>query len=233
VVASIRRVDLRYNKRLQRLFPVQAAPAAAFVDPEFAAITHLNVALLSAAELSQLERLAPDVHTFLARATQDLQDLVRVPFNLLLLAELIDAHVDPGELHPIRTQMELLNFYWEHRVLTPVDRADLRESLLRRVCDLIVSSRTMRVNRGDLQTDTTLAAVLREVLSSQILIESQSQTGTVDRSLLSFAHHVLFDYAGARLLLRRPVTDVVDQFVANPDLPIVIRPSLDLHLQWF
>jgi hypothetical protein len=232
VVASIRRFDLRYNKRLQRLFPVQATPAAEFLDPEFARITHLNVALLSEGELAQLERLAPDVHNFLAVATPDLQDLVRVPFNLRLLAELVDAHVDPTELHPICTQLELLDIYWEHRVLTPVDRADIRESLLRRVCDLIISSRTMHVNRADLQSDAALAPVLREVLSAQVLVESGSGAGTVDRSLVSYAHHVLFDYAGARLLLRLPAAEVVDQLGANPDLPLLIRPSLDLHMQW-
>jgi len=232
VVASIRRFDLRYNRRLQSLFPVQATAGTGNVDPEFAGITHLNVGLLSDSELAQLEHLAPEVHAFLGQATEELQDLVRVPFNLRLLAELVDAHVDPTQLHPIRTQLELLNVYWEHRVLTPPDRGDLREALLRRVCDLIVASRAMRINRVDVQSDATLAAVLPEMLSAQLLIEGRTAAGDVERSVLSFAHHVLFDYAGARLLLRRNAADVVAELVANPDLPILIRPSLDLHLRW-
>lgn len=155
-----------------------------------------------------------------------------MPFNLRLLAELVDAHVDATRLHPIRTQLELLNVYWEHRVLTPPERGDLRESLLGRVCDLIVSSRAMRISRADVQADATLAAVLPEMLSAQLLVEGRSTTGNVDRSVLSFAHHVLFDYAGARLLLRRGAAEVVDRLVANRDLPVLIRPSLDLHLRW-
>ncbi len=232
VVASIRRFDLRYNHRLRRLFPPQATPAVGYLDPEFAAVTHLNVSLLSDSELAQLEQLAPDVHAFLGRATGELHELVRVPFNLRLLAELVDAHVEATRLHPIRTQLELLNVYWEHRVLTPPERGDLRESLLGRVCDLIVSSRAMRISRADVQADATLAAVLPEMLSAQLLVEGRSTAGDVDRSVLSFAHHVLFDYAAARLLLRRGAAEVVDRLVANRDLPVLIRPSLDLHLRW-
>ena len=161
-----------------------------------------------------------------------MQELVRNPFNLRLLAQLIDAHVDPEELHPIGTQLELLNSYWDHRVLTPADGADLREALLRRVCDLVVDSRSMRVNRADLQADATLLPALPALLSSQLLVESQAPQGAVDRTIIGFGHHVLFDYAAARLLLRWPAAEVVDRLVANPDLTVLIRPSLDLHLRW-
>jgi hypothetical protein len=232
VVASIRRYDLRYNQRLKQLFPVLALPAAEYVDPEFIAVNHLSVALLSGAEIAQLKTVAPDVHRFLATASESMWELIRNPFNLRLLAQLIDALVDPAELHPIRTQLELLNSYWDHRVLTPADGADLREALLRRVCDLVVDSRSMRLNRADLQADAALLPAPPGLLSSQLLVESQAPQGAVDRTILGFGHHVLFDYAGARLLLRRPAAQVVDRLVANPDLPVLIRPSLDLHLRW-
>jgi hypothetical protein len=232
IVASIRRFDLRHNNRLRALFPPPAMPPSGFVDPEFASVAHLNVTLLSSAELAQLEHLAPDVHRFLERATPEVRELVRVPFSLRLLAELVDADVAPSELHPIRTQLDLLNVYWEHRVLTPSQRADLRESLLRRVCELIIGSRSMWVRRAALQDKTSLLPVLHELLSAQLLVESRTASGAAHRDALGFAHHVLFDYAAARLLLRCSVQGVIDQLVANPDLPVLIRPSLDLHFQW-
>jgi hypothetical protein len=207
-------------------------PPSEYVDPEFASVAHLNVTLLSSAELAQLEHLAPEVHRFLERAMPELHELVRVPFNLRLLAELVDEDVAPSELHPIRTQLELLDVYWEHRVLTPSQRADLRESLLRRVCELIIGSRSMWVRRAALQDAASLLPALHDLLSAQLLVESRTASGTADRDALGFAHHVLFDYAAARLLLRCSVQGVIDQLVANPDLPILIRPSLDLHLQW-
>lgn len=230
IVASIRRFDLRYNQRLQQMFPVGALPAAAYIDPEFVALSHLSVALLSDAEIGQLQHLAPDVYTFLAGASAELQGLVRVPFNLRLLMQLLDADVNPAELHPIRTQLELLNLYWQLRVLTPLDGADLSEALLLFVCELIVAGRSMRVSRADIQP--TLLPALRALLSSQLLVESTGAGGSIDRSVLGYAHHVLFDYAAARLLLRRPAAEVVGLLAGQTDLPILIRPSLDLHLRW-
>lgn len=228
IVVSIRRFDLRYNPRLRDLFPAQTTPPPEYVDPEFPRVNHFSVALLSGGELDQLERLAPDIHAFLATAPADLRDLVRVPFNLRLLAELVDARVTPETLHPIRTHLELLDTYWTHRVLTPIDRGDDREMILRAACEAMVSSRSMLVNRADLHG----GAVLAELLSAQLLIENTLPSGILDRSMLGFAHHVLFDYATARLLLRRATADLVHMLTAGPDLPILIRPSLDLHLRW-
>jgi len=232
VVASIRRFDLRYNLRLQRLFPVRSPPDAAYVDPEFVAVNHLSVALLNDVEIAQLEHRAPPLHTFLAGATPEMRELVRMPFNLRLLAHLLDADVDPDELHHISTQLELLNSYWLNRVLTPVDGADLREAMLRSVCDLIVTARSMLVDRADVQANAIFLPAPPALLSSQLLVESADAGGSVDRNVLGYAHHVLFDYAAARLLLRRPETELVSRLAGQPDLPILIRPSLDMHLRW-
>jgi hypothetical protein len=49
--------------------------------------------------------------------------------------------------------------------------------------------------------------------------------------MLAYAHNVLFDYAVARLLLRGDTRMLVQRLVDNPDLVLVIRPSLVLHFR--
>jgi hypothetical protein len=234
VVASIRRFDLRHNHNVRTLFPVGNAVAEdPYVDHEFFDLSHFCVARLSDGELAQLADVMPNVHAFLENATEQMHQLVRTPFNLRLLAQLLDADIAPDELHPITTQLQLLERYWQLRVLEPTATADLREALLRRVCELIVSTRSMRVHRADIQTEPALLPALNDTLSLQLLVENTGADGTVDRDILAFAHHVLLDYAAARVLLRhRDATDVAAALVADRQMSIVIRPSIDLHLRW-
>jgi hypothetical protein len=233
VVASIRRFDLRHNNNIRNAFPLTCTTADdPYIDPEFITLSHFCVADLSDSELAQLGDLLPNVHSFLQSATEQMHRLVRTPFNLRLLAQLLDADIAPNELHPITTQLQLLERYWQLRVIEPPATADLREALLRRVCELIVTTRSMHVHRADIQADPTLLPALPETLSLQLLVESATADGVVDRDILAFAHHVLLDYAAARLLLRRDATDVTAALVDDRQLSIVIRPSLDLHLRW-
>jgi hypothetical protein len=232
VVASIRCFDLRYNRRLRQLFPVEAQPEEQYVDPEFASLNHFRVALLTDGELDQLRDLVPNLHSFLQTASPAMKTLVRTPFNLRLLAQLLDADVDPTELQPMTTQLELLERYWELRVLEPQPQADMREALLRRVCELIIEHRSLRVHRADIQAlDGALLATLPDILSAQVLVETTLPTGAVNRDVIAFAHHVLFDYAAARLLLGRNANAVVEALVQDRLMAVLIRPSLDMHLR--
>ena len=234
VVASIRRFDLRHNHNIRSLFPVGNAVADdPYLDHEFVDLSHFCVAQLSDRELAQLADAMPNVHAFLENATEQMHQLVRTPFNLRLLAQLLDADIAPDELHPITTQLQLLERYWQLRVLEPAATADLREALLRRMCELIVETRSMRVHRADIQAEPALLPALNDTLSLQLLVENTSADGTVDRDILAFAHHVLLDYAAARVLLRhRSASDLTAALVADRQMSIVIRPSLDLHLRW-
>lgn len=149
-----------------------------------------------------------------------------------LLAQLLDADVDPTELRPITTQLELLERYWELRVLEPHASADTREALLRHVCELIVRHRSLRVHRADIQAlDGALLATLPDILSAHVLTETTLPTGDVDRDVIAFAHHVLFDYAAAHLLLGGTAADVVDALARDRLTAVLIRPSLDMRLR--
>ena len=50
-------------------------------------------------------------------ATPALQELLEIPFNLRLVAEMLSSDLSNSELTAIETQVGLLSQYWLHRVV--------------------------------------------------------------------------------------------------------------------
>jgi len=229
VVASIRKFDLRYSLELQQLF--WGEPPSAFRDPDFLTIQHLNIPRLSDEELAQIPSQSPALQALLDGAPAGLRELLRVPFNLRLMAELLGIGIDPADLTPIRTQLELLDRYWLHRVVRNDGQWDAREGVLRQVCDAMVRTRALRVDRAHIAAPET-SLVLNDLQSTELLTAwKPSLGGPPDQYVLTFAHHVLFDYAVARLLLRGTPETLLARLTSDPELVIFARPSLLLHFQ--
>ena len=231
VVASIRKFDLRYSPSLRQLFDgVPRTLSNEFVDPEFTNIWHINIPQLTPDELHQISDQSTDLSGTLESAPSDLKVLLCIPFNVRLVAELIGGGVPATELTPIDTQHGLLTRYWEWRVIGEDGRGDAREGVLRSICSNMVTKRHLRVER----TAITIAdpTALNDVLSAHVISEWQpEQSSTPDRSLIVFSHHVLFDFAAARLLLAGEVAKTIAVFADDPDLCIFVRPSLVFHFR--
>jgi hypothetical protein len=175
VIASIRKFDLRYNRELRALF--SGAPPAEFLDTEFRSVRHVNIPVLDKDELEQIQEQSADLANLLQTASIPFRDMLRVPFNLRLAGDLLGEGVAPSELTPIRTQIGLLDRYWDVRVVRSDGQGDARETVLRRAAEAMVRSRTLRADRaaiGDAGTSRALA----EVLSSHVLTEWQPGSGT-------------------------------------------------------
>jgi hypothetical protein len=227
VIASIRKYDLRHSRKLSRLFP--GAGAAEFIDKEFQAISHLSVPLFSDEELVQLGAQSEHVRSILAGASPALRKLLRVPFNVRLMADLLSSGLSAREITPTRTQLDLLDGYWNHRVLREDQRGHDRERALHEVCVLLVDKLALQVATSSLSKPGT---DLHDLLSQNVLAEWQPASSSIaDRYRLAFSHHVLFDYAVARLLLRGESSSLLDRLNSSKDFVLFARPSIHLHLQ--
>lgn len=240
VVVSIRKFDLRYSLDLQQLFRNNSTATHEFHDPEFENIQHINVTTLSNEELTQLESQSSHLAGFVARADNKLHELLVVPFNLRLVGDLIGAEVNPENLVLVKTQIELLDLYWSERVIRSDDGlGDAREALLRQAVERMVENRSLRVNRSEVITPSSSEAtsrLLKEILSSQILTEWKPPSSKkFERSVLTFAHHVLFDYAVSCLILKGLPERAVRRLEREFDLVLAIRPSIVFYFQhlWF
>jgi hypothetical protein len=229
VVASIRKYDLRNSSEIKTLF---AGPSLVeFQDSEFSGVHHLNVPRLLNAELDQIATQSYDLNSLIQSAPQELNDLLRVIFNLRLLAELLGTGVAACELTPIKTQLELLDRYWLVRVIREDRQGDAREGILRTACEKMVETRALRIDRA-LFNSPENSTQLNDLLSSQVFVEYQPSNHThPDRYILTYSHNVLFDYAVARLLLRGIIENVVNRFANDPEMAVVVRPSFLLHFR--
>lgn len=190
---------------------------------------HLSVPALDDHELAQAGKALQPIAALLEAAPAALRELVRNPFNLARLAELLEAGAPAAELRPLRTQLELLEVYWRRRLRSPQAGVDARERVARTLCERAVDALALFAPRARLATDAIADQAIAQLLSSGVLIESQSPGGA---ETLAFSHHVLFDYALARLVLRVDETALATLLRDRPDLALIARPSLTLHFQW-
>lgn len=234
VVASIRQFDLRYHTTLQELFA--GRPPTEFSSPEFSHLCHFTVPLLDRdlEEWKQIGQQAPELLKLFVDGTDGLRKLLFVPFNVRLAAELLGSGMDIERLTPIETQIGLLDLYWRERVIRTDHQGNAREAILTRTVENMVAARSLQVNRRNIASDAAaLSAALDDLLSAHVLSEwAPTENNTFDRSVLTFAHHVLFDYAAARLLLRGTTETLVEFLGRDPDVVIAIRPSVVMHFQY-
>ena len=232
VIACIRKFDLRYSSDLQELF--SSIPGSfvddRFVDTDFPFVPHVNVPLLSNEELAQLKSKAPALYNLYEKSTDALRQLLHVPFNLRLAATLLQSGMTNEDFAPIQTQIDLLDRYWDKRVIDATGGDD-RESVLRQVLATMVSKRRLQVDRAA-AAGPGLATALDQLLSRHVLTEWQpSPTATPDRRSLAFEHNFLFDFALAKLHLPSDTKELVRMLERDPDSVIVLRPSMALRLQ--
>jgi hypothetical protein len=229
VVASIREFDLRYSAELKSLFPGPAA-APSSASPEFAGVAHLKVPRLSATELAQVATASPELATLLEAAPKPLRELLHVPFNLKVAAQLVAEGTVSDTLNPIRSQLDLLDRYWQHRVLGKATARYEGERILRQVCEQMVSTRLLQVETLALGPS---GPGLEELVRSNVLAEWQPiRAKQPNRYRLAFAHHVLFDYAVSRLLLRGHSDSLMGQLRDIEDFAVMARPSLVFHFSY-
>jgi hypothetical protein len=234
VAASVRTFDLLYGPALRAAFPgepVSSDPARR--DSRLDGIRHIRLGDLTEAELDPLTTSATPVADFYAAASAGLQALLRNPFNLRLAAELLApgaaiSRPTRQRLTSARTRLDLLAAYWEHRV-DQDDDAFTRTDLLTRIAEEMLKSRQLRVLAAAPTVEAIHSGALTGLLSDNVLAE-EDRAGTGARRVLVFSHHILFDYTSMRCVLRNPLDELqlVQRLDADPALPLVARPSLDM-----
>jgi hypothetical protein len=232
VIASIRKYDLRYNPQLKELFrrELGAETGLEFRDPEFFTERHVNIPLFSDAELAAIYTQAPTLGQLMTTAPAELDDLLRVPFNLRLMADILGSGADLAELRPIRTQNELLRRFWLHRVIGAVG-GTLRERVLLEACRRMIESRRLTIDRQVL-LQPGLSEAQEQLLSGQVLMEWQGAgSATPSRRTIAFAHHILFDFAVSQLFLPDGNEAAVALLAGDPDLFVMIRPSIGMRYE--
>ena len=189
VIASIRTFDLRMGQQLRTLFK-GTPPVAAFQESGFMNVRHVRVPPWSETEFAQLLSRAPALRAALDNAPPVLRDLALVPFNTRLLCELIKDGLVTTDFSHVASQAELLRLYWEHRV--EAEGAPAGVCILR-IVETMVNGRALRVQFAIAAGNEP--ATLDALESEGVLVS------TNHRRWVQFRHHLIFDFAAARMLL--------------------------------
>lgn len=219
VIASIRNFDLRMGQQLRALFK-GTPPEASLADPSFAEVQHIQVPLWSEAEFDQLLQQSPALATCLAQTPPRLRDLAMVPFNTRLLSELISGDA-VRHLDEVASQTDLLRLYWDHRV---EGHGLPAKSSLSRVVQLMVQARALRA--PTLQAAGDNPAMIDTLCKEGVLV-------VVDNGRwVQFRHHLLFDYAAARLALDpSAIISGAYRFSKTDALGLMLSPALGFVLR--
>lgn len=233
VVAAVRKFDLAKSSSLQPLFAGQP-PDQPTPDLEFLRVRHINIEPLNRAEIAQVASRSVVLGEVLDRAHVAMRELLRLPFNLRLVADMVSAGVPINELSPIQTQISLLDKYWTARIVGDDQSGYVRETILRDVAQKMINRHTMRVNVAELETITVSNPELNELLHRHVLVHWSPVPGVRQRDILAFSHNLLFDYAVGRLLFFSDEDRFV-RFLEGPDADAVmaIRPSVVLSFQHY
>jgi len=234
VIATIREYDARYSSELDAIFcgTPPDGPAPPLGEPHFSRIRHVVIGRLTDDELRQVgETGAESLAALISSAPEAVTELLRVPFNLWLAAELLNGGAEPRAIRSAGSQLALLDLYWKERVLQGHSPRDgpAREAVLRGAVQAMVSGRALHADR-DLVATVEAGHHISDLLSAGVIVEWQPNQDHPPRSAtLAFSHHMLFDYAVARLLLRISVARFLDFLEGDPAFVLLGRPSLVMH----
>ncbi|MFS0895013.1 hypothetical protein [Microbacterium sp. 179-I 3D3 NHS] len=227
VIASIRSFDLRSNAVLAHLFSGQPASAdERYQVPGLSRTRHFLVPPLSDTELGQVVASAPQLAAAIASAGITLRQLLRNPFCLWIFAQLAGDDSLPD--YAVDTTSKLLGAYWDWRIRKDARVAGSNELALKFLCDLALRTGTLAVDRFTIDAGH-MDAVTR-LLRDGVLVEVAGARGP-DVGI-GFAHHVLFDYALSRVVIRysHNVAELIVQDNARGLL--VARPSFDMFFEY-
>lgn len=231
VVASIRVFDLRYSQELQSIFrrPFGESEPEYYQDrSSFFQLRHIKVPRFSTLELENIRTQAPELNPVFDSATPSLRELLEIPFNLRLVAEMLSTNLTNSELIGVETQVGLLSQYWLHRVIKSPSEGTARELVLVDVLRALVSQRRLTISKLQLRN----AAATKEfssLCSDNVLVEQIANLH--GRYIVGFSHHLLFDYAASRLLLAADFDHFLDALASERDLSLFLRPSIDLFFK--
>jgi hypothetical protein len=231
VVVSIRQFDLHHSLAWQLVF--QGKPVSSVSerrDSQLPGVRHLLVGDLTEDELAVLPTASAQLAGLLLGASPQLRDLLRNPFNLSLAAELLTAGQSQASLVQLRSQLELLQRYWQHRVTQGSDGIQ-RVLVLTTLTRAMIKRRRLQIDAVSV-LDAVALGVVEALLRDGVLREAARRLLASGGGHVLFAHHVLFDFAVAALLLgdEEQLTRLGEQLDADPSLAVLARPSLDLHL---
>lgn len=218
VVASVRSFDLRLGHEWRKQFR-GTPPSPGHSDPTLAAVRHVHIGLLDEAEKTDLAAKSPSLAAAIEAGGPKMEELARNPFNLALLADLLCDGVVAASLSKVSSRGDLLERYWAVRI---GGLGVAGTTSLKAVVDEMIGRRSIDI--ADTKVPIAAAPMVDELQRVGVLTKTSNIR-------IGFRHHVLFDYAVARLLLFADVEEAHAQVLKDRGAGLLISPSVGYWLE--
>lgn len=155
--------------------------------------------------------------------SDDFKQILAKPFNLWLLEKILknSSDEDLTALSQIRSEVQLLDRFWQERI-----ENEISERVLRRISHRMVQELLLTVKVDDIYDDVDLDNPVRKTawdkLQSDEILTKVSSTG----QRIAFSHNILFDYAISVLLIEDEPQELEDFILEDLSRPLFLRPSL-------
>lgn len=225
VVVSVRTYDAKRSPELLDLFAEHSHLPASLYQQEGIRCRHFKVPLLDKDEVAHALAQIPHGKVAYEQGSEGFRELLRVPFNLWLLEKLLswsEGSATAAEVSEAWSQVQLLQLYWERRVIGALD-GDEREVILTRATHAMVAERALSTRKEEIVPHVS-NETWRALFSDGLLQEVSSS-----RQRVSYSHNLLFDFAVSILLIEDEPDQLVSFLSEDPSRPLFLRPSLSFY----
>jgi hypothetical protein len=178
--------------------------------------------------LVDIRTKAPELDAVFTTATPKLLELLDIPFNLRLVAEMLSESGERTDFRGIDTQVGLLDKYWFIRVIRSSAEGNIREAVLTEIVTTLVRERKLTIAKAQILT-AAKEAQFSSLSSDNVIVEQVANLH--GRNIIGFSHHLLFDYAVSRLVLGSGFERFLETISRERDLSLFLRPSIDLFFK--
>ena len=219
VVVASREYDLLHAGMLEDIFPPEAAQSIPNIhrDERFGRLAHVNVRRLTRAEIAEITSASPPLAAIIAAANERLAGLLTNPFNLSIAASFTVEGEIP-DLTLVRSQIELLDVWWNRRVLVGA-QSSTKERVVRDAASAMIQERKLRLPKVEYPE----GASAEELFSVSVF----ASTGRREEDF-AFTHAIVFDYAVDRLIFAREGA-IANLLAQDRDAFLFVLPSLRMR----
>lgn len=227
VVCSVRAFDAKRMNNLLNALPSSKKNNALSIFEDVIQdvhCRHFNIPALTERDILEAATTIPGLETLYSRGNDDLKCLLYSPFNLWIIHRLVEGGLNLSEVSDVRTESDLLNFYWNYRLAECADE-EAAKALLRAACMAMVNSHSLSAVRSDL-VESGHGAAIPEVLRAGLL-EDMTRTG----QRVVFPHNILFDFAVSVLLIDETPKGFRSFVTEETSRTLFLRPSIEFFLE--
>jgi len=219
VIVSVRIYDAKKSPTLLNLFPSknQTSCPIPFTRDDIGC-RHFWIPSLDDIEIEQAMLQIPFLSAVYDHASKEFKQLMKIPFNLWLIENLILNESGDINYSAIQSETHLLKLFWELRVFEG-HLSESKQIVLTRITGEMVNKQSLSI-RKEAVFDFSAGDAWNQLLSTEILEPSSNH------QRISYSHNILFDYAVSVLILEEDPEQFIKYLSESTARPIFLRPSL-------